>query len=193
MSDAIKTSGDPGPSSSDATETRDSGSDSAESVLQAVLARPRGQSADRRKGETPINGVVIGDLAGLDDSGRPTVTYPGMQSEGPQVAVAAAQIGQEDIGRRVALSFEAGDPARPVILGLIHETAPEEQAHSGGQVRAVVDDERLTLTAQKEIVLQCGKSSITLTRAGKIIIKGAYLSNHSTGVNRIKGGSVQIN
>ncbi|MEW5071937.1 hypothetical protein AB1P14_09365, partial [Pseudomonas aeruginosa] len=38
-----------------------------------------------------------------------------------------------------------------------------------------------------------GKASITLTRAGKVIIRGAYLSSRSTGVNRIKGGSVQIN
>ena len=32
-----------------------------------------------------------------------------------------------------------------------------------------------------------------LTRAGKVLIQGAYLLSRSTGVNRIKGGSVQIN
>ena len=56
-----------------------------------------------------------------------------------------------------------------------------------------LDGERLTLTADKEIVLRCGKASVTLTRAGKIIIRGAYLSNRSSGVNKIKGASVQIN
>jgi hypothetical protein len=49
------------------------------------------------------------------------------------------------------------------------------------------------LTGDKEIVLRCGKASITLTRAGKIIIRGAYLLNRSSGVNKIKGASVQIN
>ena len=51
----------------------------------------------------------------------------------------------------------------------------------------------LSIDAAREIVLRCGESSITLTRAGKIILKGKYVSSHSAGVNRIKGGSIQIN
>ena len=51
----------------------------------------------------------------------------------------------------------------------------------------------MVLKAQQEIVLECGKASITLTRAGKVLIRGAYLLSRSSGVNRIKGGSVQIN
>jgi hypothetical protein len=42
-------------------------------------------------------------------------------------------------------------------------------------------------------VLHCGKASITLTRAGKVIIRGEYVLARSSGVNRIVGGSVQIN
>jgi hypothetical protein len=56
-----------------------------------------------------------------------------------------------------------------------------------------IDGEAVTLTAEKEIVLRCGKASLTLTRAGKILLRGAYLLSRSSGVNRIKGGSVQIN
>ena len=56
-----------------------------------------------------------------------------------------------------------------------------------------IDGKRVTFDAKEQIVLRCGKSSITLTRAGKILIRGAYLLNRSSGVNRIKGGSVQIN
>jgi hypothetical protein len=57
----------------------------------------------------------------------------------------------------------------------------------------VVDGKRFVFTAEDEIVLRCGRASITLTRAGKVLIRGAYLLNRSSGVNRIKGGSVQIN
>ena len=46
------------------------------------------------------------------------------------------------------------------------------------------------LTADKEIELRCGKASITLTKAGKILLRGEYLLSRSSGVNRIKGGSV---
>jgi hypothetical protein len=34
---------------------------------------------------------------------------------------------------------------------------------------------------------------LTLTHAGKVLIRGAYVLSRSSGVNRIKGGSVQIN
>jgi hypothetical protein len=53
--------------------------------------------------------------------------------------------------------------------------------------------ERLELVAEKEIVLRVGDASITLTRAGKIILRGTYVLSRSSGVNKIKGGSVQIN
>ena len=53
--------------------------------------------------------------------------------------------------------------------------------------------ERLELIAEREIVLRCGEASLTLTRAGKIILRGTYVLSRSSGVNKIKGGSVQIN
>jgi hypothetical protein len=56
-----------------------------------------------------------------------------------------------------------------------------------------VDGERIVFRADRELVLRCGEASITLTRAGKVIIRGTYLLSRSSGVNRIKGGSVQIN
>jgi hypothetical protein len=60
-------------------------------------------------------------------------------------------------------------------------------------VEASVDGERLEFTASREMVFRCGEASITLTRAGKVLIQGCYLLSRSSGVNRIKGGSVQIN
>ena len=63
----------------------------------------------------------------------------------------------------------------------------------GGARLAELDGERLVLSAKQEIVLQCGRASITLTRAGKVLIRGSYLSSRSSGVHRIKGASVDIN
>ena len=56
-----------------------------------------------------------------------------------------------------------------------------------------VDGKRIVIEGKEEIVLQCGESSITLTKAGKILIRGKYLVSRSSGVNRILGGSVQVN
>jgi len=96
--------------------------------------------------------------------------------------------------------FEGGDPRKPIVMGLIQHLE-ESQSDFPRRVsnepqnplEVQVDDERLVLTAKREIVLRCGKASITLTRAGKILIHGEYLLSRASGVNRIKGGSVQIN
>ena len=60
-------------------------------------------------------------------------------------------------------------------------------------IEADVDGRRVRLTARDEIVLQCGKASITLRRNGRVIVRGTYIETHSDGTNRIKGGQVQIN
>lgn len=53
--------------------------------------------------------------------------------------------------------------------------------------------ESLLLEADREVVIRCGKASITLTADGKIIIKGANLLSTSSGQHRIRGASVSIN
>jgi hypothetical protein len=73
--------------------------------------------------------------------------------------------------------------------------SPERSTKRVGPLSVVVDDEpdELLITAKKQLTLHCGASSITLTSAGKIIIRGKYIVSRSSGVQRIKGGSVQIN
>ena len=53
--------------------------------------------------------------------------------------------------------------------------------------------DELIVNAGKQLTIRCGESSITLTAAGKIILRGKYIVSRSSGVQRIKGGSVQIN
>jgi len=135
-----------------------------------------------------IDGVVVATLSGFDDGGAPRVTFPGNPLRRPVSSRSTIALAPADVGRDVAVSFEHGDPAHPIILGKFWQ--PEPVAPS---VQANLDNERLVLSADKEIVLQCGAASITLTKAGKVLIRGAYLLSRSSGVNRIKGGSVQIN
>jgi len=135
-----------------------------------------------------IEGVVIGMLLELDVIGSPRVDYPGNPG-GPLPARTAVALDSSKVGREVALMFESGDPARPIVLGILQRPGrPDPKA-----MQIELDGETLVLTGKKEIVLRCGKASLTLTRAGKILLRGAYVSSRSSGVNRIKGGSVQIN
>ena len=138
---------------------------------------------------TRLDGVVIGVLLDVPEASSPVVAFPGCPSETGIAATTTTVLAREDIGTQVALMFVGGDPSRPLVIGRIQRLPEARQAPAV----AHIDGERLEFSAEREIVLRCGKASITLTREGKVLIKGAYLSSRSSGVNRIKGGSVQIN
>jgi len=140
-----------------------------------------------------IDGVVVGLLLSINDKGEPLVAFPGNPAEAAVPARITTQLTMDDIGKEIALLFEGGNPHKPLIIGKIYQTANYQSKLLSKPTTAELDGETIVLAAKKEIVLKCGKSSITLTQAGKILIKGEYLSSRSTGVNRIKGGSIQLN
>jgi hypothetical protein len=145
-------------------------------------------------GTTPtrIDGVVTGTLIGFRDEGQtPLVLYPGQPGSAANTAASIIDLHGAHVGRQVALMFESGDPRRPMIMGLLRN--PQAWPLAGQPVEIDSDGERLLVSAKEQLVLRCGKASITLTKAGKVLIQGAYVSNRSSGVIRIKGGSVQIN
>ena len=102
---------------------------------------------------------------------------------------------REMIGSPCVIVYENGDTQRPIVLGVIQYPQRQITATSQAQVplNVQVDDERVAITAEREIVLKCGDASITLTRAGKVIIKGHYILSRSTGYNKIKGAAIDIN
>jgi len=130
--------------------------------------------------------VVIGKMIKFDQD--VWVDYPGNPNPQAIRALTTVPLTQAHVGREIALLFAQGDLNQPVVMGLIHTTEPQT-----APIEAQVDGERVVLSAQKEIVLKCGKASITLTQAGKVLIRGAYVLSRSSGVNRIRGGSVQMN
>lgn len=103
--------------------------------------------------------------------------------------------------QQAVVVFENGDRTRPLIVGFIEPLAPQapepprevQRPEAMPFVEADVDGRRVRVTAQDEIVLQCGSASITLRRNGRVVIRGTYVETHSEGTNRIKGGQVQIN
>ncbi|MBK8167226.1 MAG: hypothetical protein IPK64_14895 [bacterium] len=150
---------------------------------------------------TAVDGVVLGRLVDIGPDGTPSVDFPGNPTGGPVRAAATRNYHRLDVGRDVALMFLDGRADRPLLLGLIVAAAagamagaPTGAAAEAGVAAAVtVDGDRTIITAARQIVLRCGAASITLTRAGKVLIRGTYLLSRSSGVNRIKGGSIQLN
>jgi hypothetical protein len=141
-----------------------------------------------------ICGALTGTLVGFRNEGQtPLVLYPGQPGTAALGAASTIDLQGAHIGRQVALIFENSDPRRPMIVGLIRNPHGWVLPEQPGQVEVDADGERLIVSARRQLVLRCGKAMITLTRAGKVLIQGTYVSSQSSGVMRVKGGSVQIN
>lgn len=136
---------------------------------------------------------AIGDLVAIRDDGTPLVLVERHADSRALPARSIIDIHSGHVGRQVVLFFEDGDPSKPVVLGVIRDSGTRVSTATAGHVDIDADGERLVVSARERLVLQCGKASITLTKTGKVIIQGAYVSNRSSGVLRMKGGSVQIN
>lgn len=138
--------------------------------------------------------IVIGELIAITDEGNtPLVRYAGQPGSAALHARSVIDLHAPHIGQPVVLMFEASDATRPIVMGVLRQGAGWPLADAPAQVQVDADGERLIVNAKEQLVLRCGKASITLTKAGKVLIEGAYLLSRSTGVNRIKGGSVQLN
>jgi len=94
------------------------------------------------------------------------------------------------VGRPIVLMFEGADPAKAVMVGVLREG--RGLAEQPGPMKVDADGERLIVSAKEQVVLRFGKESITLTKAGMVLMQGTYVLSRSSDVNRIKGGSVQI-
>lgn len=182
------------------------------SLLRAPSSRTRAAGA----------AAVLGRIVALGPDGTVTVEVSG--GAGTRAARLAVPLSADELLRArecdgaVVLVFENGDPALPIIVGLVQPLPPVRtppasagtqpssassqpapapaaaQSQDGPQVLEVdVDGKRVRITAQDEIVLECGSASITLRRNGRVVVRGTYVESYSDGTNRIKGGQVRIN
>jgi hypothetical protein len=137
------------------------------------------------------------------------VTWPGAPSEkaiAEAVWISDAPRWSDCAGLAAVVGFEDGDPARPLLLGLLDEPpgaapvcaapdAPADPASAeGAAARAKPDAPRsVRIESAEELILQCGEAKIVLRADGSVTILGGKVVTRARGVNKIKGGSVQIN
>lgn len=132
-----------------------------------------------------IHGIVIGRLTGFKDSSVPCVDFPLNPTGHSLPSRATVAVNGEHIGREVALMFEMNDVRKPVIIGLMH--APE---HS---YDIVSDGDIVSISAEREIHITCGDSSIRMDKNGKIEIEGMDIVSRASRRNDIKGGMIKLN
>jgi hypothetical protein len=177
---------------------------SEEHVTPVTLELPGGAIADssveglvraHEDRTSPIRGVVVGTLADVGFEG-PVVDFPGNEFGGPVLARTVVMLERVQVGNQVVLMFDEGLPGRPIVLGLLEPANTRPSESETGPLHnldVLVDGDKVSLSAKHEIELRCGKASITLTSSGKVVIRGTHVVSHSSGANRIRGGSVQIN
>jgi hypothetical protein len=157
-------------------------------MARLLKARPA-----KRSSTSTFPVVIVGELLAIADDGKsPLVIYPGQPGTAALCARAVLDLHGAHIGQPVVLQFEGGDPTLPIVVGVLRQT-DNQPLEASGNVQIDADGIRMVVSAKEQMVLQCGKASITLTKAGKVLIQGSYVSSRSTGVNRVKGGSVQLN
>ncbi len=162
----------------------------------------------------PARGVIVARYAGIDAQRRPTVWDTEGADAAPRVARCltglTGPVGVPSLPADAPLGTPvlvlAGQPGEaPIILGVIADSlpapAPLEAApsailadlHPGQVSSATADGQRLVFEAGRELVLKCGKGSITLHASGRVVIKGTELVSRAQGANKIRGATVSIN
>lgn len=186
-------------------EAEPSAAEAGASLLELVIeASTTPEESVARRAREPfvvpekIHGIVRGRL--LSMAGAPVVAWAGAPDGAP--ARAACVLDAAAVGAEVALAFEGGDPGKPLVMGVMapfevppapHSVVADSTMPEGLRVEVKGDKQRLVLESERELVLRCGKASITLTRAGKVIVRGEHVATVATGMNRILGGAVEIN
>ena len=150
--------------------------------------------------------TYFGRLVALTENGRPLVDFPGNPSGPISARCTVTEVPPLEVDGTMAtapptviLIFENGDPLLPVIIGFLRDTlypttTPQELIFDKSQYQNVrLDGKTITFDARDEIELRCGKSSILLTKNGRIVVRGTEIVSRASRTNKIKGASVEIN
>jgi hypothetical protein len=164
-------------------------------------ASKRGRAERPVEASTLESRVVVGTLVAFE-RGQALVSFSGA----PRPVVARALSGLDDETLKQAaeeradalLLFEEGDAARPVLVGTLRSPAPLVEALLAAPLPAEekvarVDGKRVVIEGKEEVVLQCGKASLTLRKDGRVVLRGVNVISQADQVHKIRGGKVQVN
>jgi hypothetical protein len=139
---------------------------------------------------------TLGRLKKSDKPGEILVEVRGYEAKPARVTAGISRkklLDNAGEGREVLVVFVDGNPDEPVIVAMMENVLEEMVFMESSPAGVRIDDERVEIRADKEIVLCCGEGSITLKKDGRIVVKGKELLSRATGVNKIKGAHVELN
>jgi len=164
------------------TETLD---EMAEGLIADLIERSMEHEPTGCDAESHVAGLVMARIVGFQGtSPQLLMEINGEHHYAAAVAVTGILDPVTDSGASVCVSFERNDIRRPIVLGKIVSGLPEAASSRS---------EGVEISNDREIVLRCGKASISLKADGTVAIRGTNVASRASHTNRIRGGNVQIN
>nr|WP_225937986.1 DUF6484 domain-containing protein [Myxococcus sp. RHSTA-1-4] len=163
------------------------------------------QATEVLEPEELIRESLVGWVAGMTVGGLLLVDFPGNRRGALPARTSLlldAEARRQAVARRqeAVLLFERGSPARPLLIGLLQPLSETPLTDAllaeplpGVPAEAHIDGKRVVLEGRDEVVLRCGKASLTLRRDGQVLLHGVNIRADAEEVHRIRGGKVQIN
>lgn len=147
--------------------------------------------------------LLIGEITGIDAGGRPLVGWDPASLETPHAALSTQPVSTADCGRRVALAFAGNAGGMPLILGFLHSALDQVVAVTTGATTETAEkvsdpvirrtESGVEIHASDNLTLVCGKSRVTLTSDGRVLVRAEHIVSRARGAHQIKGGSVHLN
>lgn len=146
------------------------------------------------KGDVRVGRIVDVKL------GCPYVEFDGANA-GSTVLARIAMTGEGNLqdafanSNPVLLVLENGDAALPIIIGVVSDVFPKSPSPVQGEVEDgfELNGKRISFEGREEVVLRCGKASITLRADGQVVVKGTRLMSRASETNKVRGATVLIN
>lgn len=158
-----------------------------ENFAALSVGQPRQRSAE----------LISGTLVRVELNQCVWVDYAGNPFNAPLAAICTAHVDVSDIGREVALAFAQGDPAQPILLGLIRrswtQTPGSCASVKGPDETSQTSPAHVQFNAAETMTLQCGRASLTLNRDGRVIVRGTNIASYADGTLRLRGAVVELN
>lgn len=146
--------------------------------------------------QTLFTYTTLGKLVDFKDNTLPIVEINDGYTTEIKPAHSCVKLSLQQLGSKVVLVI-AENESMPVITGVI-ESEPvqivrDTSVQSLSENVIKVDGKIIRLKAEESISIECGKTKITLTKEGKISLKGKYILSRAKKTNRIQGGQVGLN
>lgn len=166
-------------------------------------APPAAQESGPAAAPPRVAEIELARIVSVDAHGDAMLRLERTPQHGVVRALSTGRLDAGCIGRLAAVAFIGGDPARPLILGMLRPEAVEAASIATVPAGAALTNAslagdaapaaRTVVEARESLVFRCGEASLTLQRDGRLVLRGKDIVSYATATHRIRGAIVELN